>query len=81
LATATITVQGMVEDGIPIAAAIKAELARRNSNFGRWAIATGHSRSAISRLLNGENVQYPDIRESLCRTFGLDRDWLDEQLG
>jgi len=79
--TTTITVLEMVEGGIPLAAAVRAELAKRGLSQGEWCEIVGHSTTSLSRLFSDESVRYDDLRDSLCRSFNLDRDWLDEQLG
>lgn len=75
-----VTVKELVDRGIPIRDAVRCVLAGRHETLASWCRSIGYHRSAASRLLGGGDVMYDDLRDALCRSFGLSRKWLDEHL-
>ena len=81
-----VDVPELVEAGLTLKEAIRAVLARQDMTMASWCRATGFKQTYLTRLLsrkpdhNGRPHLYSDLRDALCRAFGLDREWLDEQL-
>lgn len=75
-----LTVEEMVERGMPIRAAVRAFLAERGETLADWSRAVGHDRAAVTRLLSGAPVAYEALRGAVCKAFDLKREWLDEKL-
>lgn len=76
----TLTVEEMVERGMPIRAGCRAVLAERGTDLATWSRSINTNRSAVTRLLSGAPVLYEEVRVALCETFEFDRAWLDAAL-
>ena len=82
-ATLSPVVPAIVALGVPLNMAVLCGMKVKGYTLSTWAEENGHSRAHVSRLINKwrpRAPKYASIRESLCHTLGIDREWLDSQI-
>lgn len=75
-----LTVEEMVERGIPLRVAVHAKLGESGTALAEWCRTVGIDPNNVTRLLGGAPVRNEAARVAIVTRFKVNRDWLDGQI-